>query len=387
MIYLDNAAATPLDDAIFEAMTPFLRGDYGNPGTLYSLGRKARDAVETAREQVASFIGALPEQIIFTSGGAEANNLAVAGVIPHLKFFGKPEIVTTAIEHPTVRGAVIHAAGERCGFTHQFVFPDRYGEISCYDIEERINKSTGLVSVMFVNNETGTVNNVFDIGKACRENGVLFHTDCVQAAPEIRLDVKEIGCDMLSVSSHKIHGPKGAGALFVKNKDILAPLIYGSASQEYGLRGGTLNVPAVVGFGKACELMKNEDARYTRAEEIKLIFYKEFLKRLGEIGVGFRVNGKSPENGGRILNVCIPGFDAETLVITLDNLGVCVSAGAACNGAGQVPSRVLRAMGLSADEARSSVRISFSHTNTEQEAVEAAALFQKALVFLLETCA
>lgn len=372
MIYLDNAATTQISPKVLDEMIPYLKEEYGNPGTIYSLGRKAADAVALARRRVAEFIGAEPEQIIFTASGSEANNLAIRGARERLSLQKKNIILTSRVEHDSV----IKASENYPTF---FVGVDSQGIVSTEDIKRvlEFNKGIGLVSIMYVNNETGSVNPVAEIGKICAEYGALFHTDCVQAAGCQPIDVNEIGCDFLSISSHKIHGAKGVGALYVKDKKLLFPLICGGAVQEFGLRGGTENVAGIVGFGKACEL-----ATLGREDYFKTVSYfrRLFLTcleyDLKSVGLGdiLFVNGESPYDGhkGKTLNIRLDGVDAEALVLMLDTQGVCVSAGSACRSHESQPSRVLIAMGLTPDEARDSIRISFSEFNTSIEVEEAA---------------
>ena len=374
MIYLDNAATTKIAPQVLNEMMPYLKEEYGNPGTIYGIGRKAADAVALARQRVARFIGAEPEQIIFTSGGSEANNLVINGTRKYTRSIGKEIILISEVEHDSVIRAARQYNSTVC------VGVDEFGTVCPEHVNRMLvslNGNIGLVSVMYANNETGSVNPVAEIGKICAEHGVLFHTDCVQAAGCQPIDVKEIGCDFLSISSHKIHGAKGVGALFVKNKELLSPLVYGGALQEFGLRGGTENVAGIVGFGKACEL-----ATLGREEYLETVSYyrRLFLTRLeydlknsGFDGI-VSVNGESPYDGhkGKTLNIRFDGVDAETLVLMLDSFGVCVSAGSACRSHESQPSHVLLAMGLTPDEARDSIRVSFSEFNTESEVEEAA---------------
>lgn len=384
MIYLDNAATTIPAPEVVEAMQPWLLNDFGNPGSIYSIGRQAHKAVEHAREQVAAFLNAEPDQIIFTSGGAEANNLAISGSLPFLRAFERPAILSTQTEHSSVLNAIrFNATWNQC-FQSYFIKPGKDGSVKYEDVAQYIkdHPNTGLVSVMYVNNETGAVNDVKKIATFCREHDILFHTDCVQAAPELTLDVKEIGCDFLSVSSHKIHGPKGVGALYARKKQFLHPIIYGSNAQEFGLRGGTANVAGIVGFGAACDLTRLLGHEITRSHEIKLAFYEELKTLLNKIGQPFSVNGPSPYEYGRILNLCFTGIHAETLVLLLDKRGVCLSAGAACNGSSQQPSHVLTSMGVPLEQAMSSVRISFSNSNTLNQAVEAARIISDVISLL-----
>lgn len=372
MIYLDNAATTKPDTRVVAEMMPYLGSQYGNPGAVYSFGSRAREAVEKARYQVAKMIGAEPEQIIFTSGGTEANNIALRATTEYIKSKRKNQIVVSPIEHDSIINCAEYLSKNK-------IVKVRYTDVSSRgvvhqsSVEECINKKTGLVSVMYVNNETGAVNPVNDIGRVCKEKGILFHTDCVQAASYRPIDVIEIQCDLLSISSHKLYGPKGVGALYVRDKSILSPFIIGGSFQEFGIRSGTENVAGIVGFGKACELMTGnikEEALHT--DKLRTALIVELSKRIRNI----HFNG-TQRRYGKILNIRIDGIDGETLVLMLDSLGVMVSAGSACRALESEPSRVLTAMGVSAEDARNSIRISFSKYNTLEEVREAANLIAK----------
>lgn len=381
MIYLDNAATTQISPAVLEAMMPYLKDVYANPGTIYGFGRQAADAISKARKQVADFIGAKPEQIIFTSGGTEANNLAIKGCKNHLTKINKKHIVTSPTEHDSVLRAIESLCNPLCcndkkcikpEFYTSFLPVDKYGHIQVDELEHMLctYDDIGMVSVMYANNEIGVLNNVAQIGRLCREKHILFHTDCVQAAGSVALDVTKIGCDFMSISSHKIHGVKGVGALYVRDKRYLSPIINGGLVQEFGLRGGTENVAGIVGFGKACELAGKGIEDYSKT----VISYKkhfcEILKdRLADERMenDVSINGLLPKYPGKTLSLTFKNVDAETLVLMMSAKGVCISAGSACTSHESNPSHVLKAIGLSDDEARSTVRISFSEFNTAYE--------------------
>lgn len=372
MIYLDHAATTPLDPRVLEEMMPYLTAKFGNPGSLHSCGRAAKNAVDKARERVASFFSCKPEQIIFTSGGSEGNSTVFFGLETELRRRGRTSVAVTATEHDSVR----KAARKLClrpDFKLHTVHPGEngwYGEREFLHIAEQ--PCTGLVSAMFVNNETGLVNDVTAIGSLCRENGVLFHVDAVQAAGVLPLDVDGVRADFMTVSSHKINGPKGVGALFARCPELLAPLIIGGADQEFGFRGGTENVAGIVGLGAACEFAAQEYSkhlRYLQAQHSQLIFM--LLSKAKEAGVEAKINGNVCNMSPKTVNICFPGVDAETLLLFLDASGICISAGSACRAHENNPSHVLTAMGISDDDARSSVRISISHLNTPEELNEA----------------
>lgn len=369
MIYLDNAATTQLDPRVLESMMPYLTTQYGNAGTLYKFGRAANTAVQEARARVAQFIGGNQDNIIFTSGGSEANNLVFHGVKDYLKRIGRTHILVSAVEHDSVLRAAESLTKD--GFDVEYIPVLGNGTVPSAAVERALRADTGLVSVMYVNNETGAENPVDDIGSICLKHDILFHTDCVQAAGCHPIDVANIGCSFLSISSHKIHGPKGVGALYVKDTSLLSPLICGGHNQEFGLRGGTENVAGIVGFGKACELSGahlTEDR--TTVSMLKQRFVTELQGNLGDDAV--HINGTSLLAPGKTINLRLDGVDNESLILMLDNMDICISAGSACQSHESKPSHVLTAMGLTTEEARSSIRVSFSRMNTVDEVADAA---------------
>lgn len=375
MIYLDNAATTKLAPEVFEVMVPYMKDLYGNPGAvIYKHGQVAHSAVEYARCQVASLMRVHPDQVVFTSGGTEANALVLLGLSEHLKALKRTHIIVSAVEHESVLSAAERLKAG--GFTVTKLPVQADGTVSVTDLKEAITAETGLVSIMYVNNELGSVNPVDQIGKLCSEHGVLFHTDCVQAAGTEPISAEKIGCDFITISSHKLHGPKGAGAVYAKQKKLLRPIIPGGHAQEYGLRGGTQNVPAIVGFGEACELTEKsfrQDTHYI--SYIKQRFYESLLEFLKpENKDALVVNGRPVIDPGKILNLTVKGVDAESLIMMLDTKGVYVSMGAACTGSSSEPSHVLTAIGLSPETARNTLRFSFSKYVTEEQAKEAGAL-------------
>jgi len=374
MIYLDNAATTQIDPEVLDAMMPYLTDQYGNAGTLYELGRNAKSAIDRARAQVAEFVGAAPEQIIFTSGGTEANNMVFFSLRDFLKKSKKTHIISAYNEHDSVFGAV-RALCMKEDFYSTLLLPDSRGVIDPANLHKSILDDTGLVSIMYMNNETGSENDVSEISRICSQKDILFHTDCVQAAGSCVLNAKEIGCDFMSVSSHKIHGPKGVGALFVKDAKYIAPMIYGGSVQEFGLRGGTENVAGIVGFGKACELMSKQIHEIDIHNSVlKQLFYSNLKNELSEYGLEdiLHINGDTVVKHGKTINVRFDDVDGETLLVFLDARGVCVSSGSACNSHESTPSRVLLSMGIDPEDARNSIRVSFSKFNTEHEVMEAA---------------
>lgn len=381
MIYLDSAATTPLSPKVLEAMMPYLKEEYGNAGAIYRFGRRSADAIAKARRQVADFVGATPEQIIFTSGGTEANNLAILGCKNYLNKTSKRHIITSKSEHDSVLKSVEAMCGCSYGanptdFYTTFIPVNIYGQVIIRALQQNINnhRDIGLVSIMHMNNEVGAINDITSIGNICRKNNILFHTDCVQSAGSIKLNVNAIGCDFMSISSHKIHGPKGVGALYIRDKNYISALINGGDEQEFGLRGGTQNVAGIVGFGEACALATEGLRDYVST----VIYYKKiFFDTLHERLLKYNLNNITKVNSscslpGKTLSLTFKNIDAETLVLMLDSKNVYVSAGSACRSRESHPSQALLAMGLTPDEARSTIRVSFSEFNKVCEVEEAA---------------
>lgn len=381
IIYLDNAATTKPDERVINAMLPYLKEEYGNAGAAYKFGRQAREAVEEARKQVAVFMGAAPEQIIFTSGGSESNNTVFKGVIPWLREYKKNTVIISNVEHDSVNGSVDTLKKE--GFNVVYVPVSADGTVNADTLLELLTDDVGLVSIMYVNNEIGSVNPVKKIGKLCNDKGILFHTDCVQAAGNVQIDVKAIGCDFASISSHKIHGPKGVGALFVRNIETITPLVRGGENQEFGWRGGTENVPGIVGFGVACCL----SMRQFEEDNILIRFYsrlfldtliKYYKRNYGEPCIKINCAKHIP----KILNLRVEGVDAESLVLFVGTDGVCISAGSACRSLEAEPSKVLLGIGLSPEEARNSIRVSFSRFNSSNSVIRGAQILADAIAEL-----
>lgn len=361
MIYLDNAATTQMYSDVVHTMEICNDIAFANPGSIHSAGWTANQWVSKARHQVASVVKASPQDVIFTSGGSESNSLALLGVADYLKKIGKTHILINPTEHKSVLKCAERLA--EMGFQIEYLMMTQRGYVYVDDIEERIRDNTGLVSVMGINNETGVENDINSICDLCHDHGVLFHSDCVQAFGKRHINLGAFPIDFVSVSAHKIHGPKGVGCLFVQDKKLLSPLILGG-SQEFGLRAGTENVPGIAGFGTAAEtadyIFKNGKTKIQKI--INGIIYK-----LGDIA---HVNG-AINPAGYIANMRFDGVSGESLVLLLSSKGVMVSAGSACTANSSQPSHVLKAMGLSDEEARSSIRISISEEITETEEAEA----------------
>ncbi len=376
MIYADYNATTPLDPEVRAAMDEALEVSFGNPSSIHQVGQAARRLVERARAQVAGLIGAAPDEIIFTSGGTEADNLAVLGVAGAAAG-ERGGIVVSAVEHKAVFDPCTHLKEQ--GRAVAFLPVDGTGRVQTAAAEAWAKPDVALFSVMLANNDTGTIQPVAEIVRTANACGALVHSDAVQAAGKLPIDVKELGVSLLSFSSHKIHGPKGAGALFVKYGVHLAPRVHGGR-QERTLRPGTENVPAIVGFGKACALARARlDADARRVGELRDHFEKQVLARIP----GTRINGgtlRLPNTS----NIAFAALDGEAITINLDMLGVAVSTGAACASADRTPSHVLVAMGQSSAEARSSVRFSFGRENTDEEIDRAVNLLVQAVKLLRE---
>ncbi|MCM1166016.1 MAG: cysteine desulfurase [Lachnospiraceae bacterium] len=361
MIYLDNAASAPVRPRALAAAMPFLADNFANPSSLHTLGRSARLALEEAREQCAEALGALPEEIFFTSGGTESDNLAIFSALGSQK----RRIVTTQTEHPAVLSACKELG--RRGFEVVRIAPDGDGIIRAEDAAAAIDANTALVSVMAANNETGTLQPFAEIGALCRERGVPFHTDAVQAVGNIPLDMRRLPVDMLSVSAHKIGGIKGAGLLYVRTGTPLSPIIFGGG-QERGMRSGTENVAAAAALGAAitevCSDIPERQRRLSRLRDI-------LIERLEKIPDS-RLNGSRTERLCSNVNFSFANVDGEALVMSLDLMGVCASAASACSAGKQRRSHVLTALGLHENMLDGALRLTLSDCNTEQEILAAA---------------
>lgn len=364
-IYLDHNATTPPDPEVIEAMTACLRGAYGNPSSVHSFGLKARHLVDKARQAAARLVGAYPEEIVFTAGGTEADNLAVLGAAAASKR-ARPRILTTAIEHQAVLNPCRHVA--QAGGSAVFLGVDANGLLDPEEAAAAATDETVLVSIMLANNDVGTVQPVGAVSSLLRERSVLLHTDAVQAVGKIPVNVRALGVDLMSFSGHKLHGPKGAGALYVRKGVALSPRMFGG-HQERSLRPGTENVAAIAGFGKACELAAKrleEDA--ARMTALRDAFEAAVLARVP----GATVNGAGAPRLPNTSNVSFEGVESDALALNLDLLGVAASTGAACSSADREPSHVLIAMGRTPAQARSSIRFSFGRGNSAEEAMRAA---------------
>ena len=361
MVYLDNAATTKLKDSVLNAMMPYLTENFGNASSTYTTpGQNARKGLMAAREKVAKAIGADVKEVFFTSGGSEADNWAIKGVALKNKDKGK-HIITTTVEHH----AVLHTCEflEKNGWRVTYLPVDRYGMVSAKQVEEAICDDTVLVSVMFANNEIGTINPVEEIGAVCREKGVLFHTDAVQATGAVPIDVKKLNIDLLSMSSHKYHGPKGVGALFIRKGVKIENLIHGGA-QESGRRATTENVAGIVGMSVALEeATKNMEEKTKRITMLRDKLIKGILESVPYSHLNGHPEKRLPNN----TNFCFRYIEGESLLLSLDMQGFVVSSGSACTSGSLDPSHVLLAIGLPHEIAHGSMRATLSEFTTEEE--------------------
>ena len=360
LIYVDNAATTKISKEVLDAMLPFLKDEYGNPSSLYSLGRSAKRAVEVARETIANQINAKPSEIFFTSGGSESDNWAIKGVAFNQAKLGKKHIITSKFEHHAVLHTLQSLAKQGFEVTYLDVYEN--GIVKPCDLEAAIREDTALVTIMYANNEIGTIQPIKELASICKKHNIIFHTDAVQAIGNIPIDVVDENIDLLSMSAHKIHGPKGCGALFIKRGIKLQNLIDGGA-QERGRRAGTENVASIVGLAKAMEIScNNMDERNRRISSLRDKIIDHALKIDRSILNGDKIH-RLPGN----VNMCFRGIEGETLLLSLDLKGICASSGSACTSGSLDPSHVLLSIGLPHEIAHGSLRISLSDDNTEEE--------------------
>lgn len=359
-IYADNAATTKISQTAMKAMISAMENSYGNPSSIHQIGMAANDALQTAREQIARCLGCMPKEIFFTSGGTESDNQAIVSAAMLGAKQNKRHIISTAFEHH----AVLHTLRrlKEQGFEIQLLDVGAEGNITAAQVEEAIRPDTCLVTVMFANNEIGSILPIAEIGEVCRAHGVLFHTDAVQAAGHIPVNVKKQNIDMLSLSAHKFHGPRGIGALYVKRGIELTSLMEGGG-QERGKRPGTENLPAIMGMAAAlkeeCTLMEQNEAKVTAMRDC-------LIQGLSQIPYSI-LNGSREKRLPGNVNFCFEGVSGESLLLLLDSRGICASSGSACASGALDPSHVLLALGLSPEIAQGSLRISLDISNTEEE--------------------
>ena len=368
MIYLDNAASTPVHEKVIDEMIPYFKEQYGNPSSIHKYGRLARIAIQDARKRVASLINADHTEILLTSGGTESNNTVFYGITHQNK--GK-HIITSSIEHDAILEPCKHLEAE--GFHITYLPVDRHGLVKPEDVEKEISSDTCLISIMFANNEVGTIQPIKEIGEIANEKKVTFHTDAVQAVGKMPIDVKELRVDLLSMSSHKINGPKGVGALYIRKGVKVVPLILGGG-QENGLRSGTENVASIIGFGKACQLAKDnmsQNQEQVRKLGRKLVF--EILREIPHTTLNGHPEKRIPNN----IHFTFLGVNGEDLIIKLDENGIAASTGSACSVRVQKASHVLKAMGFLHEQITGSLRLTIGISNTEKEIDETVQVLRK----------
>ena len=358
MIYLDNAASTPIHTEVLEEMIPFLQDQFGNPSSIHKYGRSALRAIQNARKQIAHVINAETNEILITSGGTESNNTALFGMA-HAKKGN--HLIISSIEHD----AILEPCKilEKEGFDITYIPVNDTGLVNPKDIENSISAETCLVSIMFANNEVGTIQPIQEISEICHQKNIVFHSDAVQAIGKVDLDVKKLGIDLLSLSSHKINGPKGVGALYIRNGIEIQPFIYGGG-QEHGMRSGTENVASIVGFGKACELAEeNMQKNISYLQNLQSMLITKVMKEIPHVTLNGHQEQRIPNNA----HFTFLGVNGEDLIIKLDEHGIAASTGSACSVHVQKESHVLKAMGFSHDQITGSLRLTVGILNTDLE--------------------
>ena len=358
MIYLDNAASTQIHEDVLDVMLPYLKEQYGNASSIHRYGRMAHKAIEKARKQIASLINAESSEILITSGGTESNNTALRGIIMNNS---SNKIITSSIEHDAILEPCKKLSQN--GLEIKYLPVNQFGIVDSSELRSCMSENTCLVSIMFGNNEVGTIQKISEISQICHEKQIPFHTDAVQAIGKIPIDVKELGIDLLSISSHKLHGPKGIGALYIKNGIKIDPVILGGG-QEHGLRSGTENVANIVGFGKACEMAKNnlsENMAYVA--KLRDLLIEKVLHEIPEVTLNGDPEFRLPNN----THFTFLGVNGEDLIIKLDEYGIAASTGSACSVNTQRASHVLQAMGFSHEQITGSLRLTLGIFNNEKE--------------------
>jgi len=360
LIYFDNNATTPVALEVFKAMEPFYKDEYGNASSIHAKGRPARLAIDKARHAIASLIGASDEDIIFTSGGTESDNIAIKGAVLANSSKGN-HIITSKTEHSAVLATCKFM--EKNGFTVTYLPVNKYGMVLPDDLKNAITEKTVLVTIMHANNETGTINPIKELAAIAKEKKVLFHTDAVQSFGKLDTDAGNLGVDLLSVSAHKIHGPKGVGALYVKKGVKITPLTHGG-HHERKLRAGTENVPGIIGFAKAAELVSVDRENKNQAlTNLRNRLHNGISEKINNV----YLNGHPTQRLPGTLNLSFRYIEGESIMLNLDMQGVCVSTGSACTSGTLEPSHVLTAMGVAVDIAQGSIRFSLSDINTQSE--------------------
>lgn len=375
MIYLDNAASTQIHPEVIEEMIPFLKEQYGNPSSIHRLGRLSHKAIQNARKKIADLIHCKPEEILLTSGGTESNNTALFGIA---NSNSKKYIITSSIEHEAILEPCKKLEKEGSEITYVPVNSD--GLVNSEKIGESISKDTCLVTIMFANNEVGTIQPIKEISKICKENKVIFHTDAIQAVGKVDINVKELDLDLLSLSSHKINGPKGVGALYIKKGIQIDPFILGGG-QENGLRSGTENVASIVGFGKACQLAKeNMESNISNFTSLRDSLVSKITKQISHVTFNGHKEKRIPNNA----HFTFLGVNGEDLIIKLDENGIAASTGSACSVRVQKASHVLKAMGFDHEQITGSLRLTVGISNNESEIEKTVEILKKVVKELRE---
>ena len=376
MIYLDNAASTAVHPEVVKEMMPYFDTQYGNPSSIHQFGRKAKNAIEKARKQVATLIGAEPNEILFTSGGTESNNTILDGVLTSNSEPYPEHIITSSIEHEAVLQPCKEF--ENVGIKITYLPVDEHGIVNPDEITNSINSHTVLVSIMFANNEVGTIQPIKEISEICKKYQIPLHTDAVQAVGKIPINVKELGVDALSISSHKINGPKGIGALFIKKGLMVTPQILGGG-QENGMRSGTENVASIVGFGKACEIAKERlNRNISHFQTLHSSILSKIVKEISHV----KLNGHPEKRIFNNVHLTFMGVNGEDLIIKLDEYGIAASTGSACSVHTQKASHVLKAMGFNHEQITGSLRLSFGYMNTLDEIDQTVEVLKKVVAEL-----
>ncbi len=358
--YFDHAATTAVKEDVLKEMIPYYCIEYGNASSLYSIGRKSRKILENSREKVARVLNCKPKEIYFTSCGSESDNLAIKGIARKHKNKGK-HIITTKIEHPAVLNTC--KSLEKDGFIVTYLGVDKDGFISLEELRNSIREDTILISIMFANNEIGTIEPIKEIGRIAKEKGVIFHTDCVQAVGNVKIDVQELGIDLLSLSSHKFYGPKGVGAIYI-NENVEFEKIQDGGHQEKNKRAGTENIAGIVGLAKAIELAdKNLEKYNNKLINLRDFYFDEITKNIPNV----KINGSKEKRLPGNANVSFKNINGEQLLLELDSLGICASSGSACTSGQSEPSHVLTAIGLNAEYIQGSLRTTFGEENTKED--------------------
>ena len=359
MIYFDHAATTPLHTEVLESMTPFFQKNFANANSVHQLGQKSRNALDQSRLMVASILGVTPHKIIFTSGGTESNNLAIKGI---LDSFDSGHIILSSFEHPSVAESIKHYVQSRPSFHFSFISPDAEGFIDPKKIKAALKNDTRLICCMYANNEIGTIQSITKIGRIAEDANIAFHCDAVQAG-SLDLDVTRLKVSSLSLSAHKIYGPKGVGLLYIKKGTPLVPLLNGGG-QEHRRRSGTENIPGVIGFAKALESIQHNKEIYNKnIRDLRDFFITNLQQEIPHISINGSIDNRLPNN----INICFHGVSAESLLLRLDMQGICVSMGSACSSGSLEASDTLLAIGLTKEDALSSLRFTFGSMNTKKE--------------------